>query len=84
MKKQFDAFKQEMDRWVKEYQSDLESVRTLPTSVEENTQNIDHNYEIMQEVRLEIGHLKEEISALRTLQYLSIKAQGQAQKINNQ
>ena len=75
MKKQFELFKTDMDGWVKEIRRDLnDCTRVLPI-VDEHSENIDHNYEMMQEMRAEMRKLKEDLTALRMVQLLHLKSE---------
>lgn len=75
MKKEFQIFKTEMDSWVKQFNNELSGYNSIPNDVEENTENIDHNYELLHELRAEITRLKEEVSALRIVQLLYLKSE---------
>jgi hypothetical protein len=75
MKKEFNSFKGEMDEWVKQFNGELAGYRPALKSVIDNTENIDHNYEILQEMRSEITKLKEELSALRLVQILHLRSE---------
>ena len=74
MKKEFDCFKEDVDFWVKDLSQQLSRLNHLPAMVRDHNQNIDHNYELLQEMRAEMLKLKEEISALRMVQLLHLKA----------
>ena len=73
MKKQFDAFKLDMDGWIKSMNSELGRYRYIPPIIEENDENIDHNYEMLHQLRAEVHKLKEELAAMKLLQLMSIK-----------
>ncbi|MCK5282434.1 MAG: hypothetical protein KAK00_03415 [Nanoarchaeota archaeon] len=75
MKKEFVIFKQEMDVWVKDLSRKLDIYKGTPTMIDENMKNIDHNYELMQGMKTEIDKLRDEISALRMIQILSLKSE---------
>ena len=75
MKKELALFKADMDSWVKEIRRDLNNcTRVLPT-VDEHSENIDYNYELLQEMRAEMNKLKEELTALRLVQLLHLKSE---------
>ena len=73
MNKQFQSFKGEMDGWVKSFNGQLTNLGNFNSIVTDNSENIDHNYELIQEMRSEMRRLKEEISALRMVQLLHLK-----------
>ena len=45
----------------------------LPAVVSENADNIQHNYELIYELKDEIDELKQEINALKLIQIISLK-----------
>ncbi|MBR9700094.1 hypothetical protein GOV09_06560 [Candidatus Woesearchaeota archaeon] len=81
MAAKFESFKADIDGWIKQFNGDLTQLRDVPHVVHEHTDNIDHNYELIQETRAEVKRLKEEISALRMVQLLQLKAELQEKKI---
>ena len=79
-KKEFELFKSDMDNWVKEFRRELNEHSGVIPLVEEHSENIDHNYEILQEMRAEMLKLREELSALRLVQLLHLKSELQKTK----
>ena len=67
------VLKNTMDDWVKDMNSKVSGLHELPQSVLENTDNIQHNYELIQEMRREVDDLKEEIKMLKMMQLLVLK-----------
>ena len=45
----------------------------MPEILNENTDNIQHNYELIYELKDEIEELKQEINALKLIQIISLK-----------
>ena len=74
MKEEFETFKEDIDSWVKDLNSEINNFKHLPHKVEEHNENIDHNYELLQEMGAEINRLREDISALRIVQLLHLKS----------
>ena len=82
MTQDVEILKSEMDAWVKDFRRELDGYSAMPSLVEEHDENIDHNYELIQEMRAEMKKLKEEVSALRLVQLLHLESQVQrTQKI---
>lgn len=75
MKKELSLFKADMDSWVKEMKRDLNDCTSALPIIDEHSENIDHNYEMMQEMRAEMNKLKEEMTALRLVQLLHLKSE---------
>jgi hypothetical protein len=74
MKKDVEILKGEIDSWVKDFNSELQNFKEIPNLVDEHTQNIEHNYELIHELKSEIYRLKEELSALRLIQLMHLEA----------
>jgi hypothetical protein len=72
-KKELSILKSEMDYWVKDFKSQISDMEDLSPMLKEHTSNIDHNYELLQQMRSEINQLKEELAGLRLVQLLHLK-----------
>lgn len=72
-----ESFKTNVDAWIKQIRSEFAEMKGLALSVDEHTENIDHNYELIQELRHEIEGLKSEVKALTILQVARIKEKGE-------
>ena len=70
----FEELKNNMDDWVKEMNSKVSGLSEVPETMIENTSNIQHNYEVISELREEIDELKQEIKLLK-LMHLSVLKQ---------
>jgi len=74
----FEVFMTDVDSWVKKINSDLSDVQVkmldLPTVLEEFEGNINHNYELIHDVKKCIDDLKEEIRELKMMQLISLKS----------
>ena len=68
MEEEFRIFKENMDGWVKDIQKDIKKVDRIYNVTEENVGNIQHNYELIHEVRHEMQDLKQEIKMLKLVQ----------------
>lgn len=73
MQQEFKNFKENMDSWVKDITSDFSKFRPLPGIVSENLDNIQHNYELIFELKAEIEDLRKELESLKLIQLLSLK-----------
>ena len=62
-----------VDSWIKQIRSEFTSLSDLPNLVTESTDNIQHNYELIYELKDEIEELKQEINALKLIQIISLK-----------
>lgn len=61
-------FKENVDSWIKDLSYRLNGIELFPEIVQENTGNIQHNYELIHELRDEIECLKQSINALKIIQ----------------
>lgn len=62
-----------VDAWIKQIRSEFTNFSDLPNVVGESTDNIQHNYELIYELKDEIDELKQEINALKLIQIISLK-----------
>ena len=77
MAQEFEVFRDNVDSWIKQIRREFADFSDLPSVVNENTDNIQHNYELIYELKDEIEELKQEINALKLIQIISLK-----QKVN--
>ena len=68
-----DELKLNMDDWVKDMNSNVSKLKEVPSVMIENTDNIQHNYELVTELRSEIDELKQEIKLLKLMQLVALK-----------
>ncbi len=73
VKLSLDELKQNMDDWVKDMNSKVIELKDIPQTTLENTDNIQHNYEIVTELRTEIDELKQEIKLLKLMHIVALK-----------
>lgn len=57
-KEEFDKFKYNIDLWVKQIRREYSGIVDYGKIVEENVGNIEHNYELILELKEEIDHIK--------------------------
>ena len=68
-----EVFKENVDSWVKQIRREFSEFSDVPAIVQENTDNIQHNYELIYELKDEVEELKQEINALKLIQIVSLK-----------
>lgn len=68
--------KQNMDDWVKDMNYRVCELTEVPKTTLENTNNIQHNYELVAEMRSEMDELKEEIKLLKLMHIVALKEKG--------
>ena len=61
------------DAWIKEIRKELNNFQNISVVVSENTDNIQHNYELIYELKDEIEELKQEINTLKLIQIITLK-----------
>ena len=62
-----------VDSWIKQIRREFTDFSDLPNVVSESTDNIQHNYELIYELKDEMDELKQEINALKLIQIISLK-----------
>ena len=83
MEPEFETFRENVDSWVKQIRREFTEFSDLPQIVSENADNIQHNYELIYELKDQIDELKQELNALKLIQIISLK-QKMNQKIEEQ
>jgi len=73
MDDEMEAFKANVDEWIKEVTGDISELNKLPEIVCENFENTEHNYQLIKELKEEISGLKREIMELKLLQFIAMK-----------
>ena len=68
-------FIENVDSWIKQIRAEFSQITDVSSIVEENVDNIQHNYELIYELKEQIDRLKEEVKALKLMQLLQIKDQ---------
>ncbi len=77
MEQELEIFRDNVDSWIKQIRREFSEFSELPNVVNENADNIQHNYELIYELKDQIEELKQEINALKLIQIISLK-----QKVN--
>lgn len=62
-----------VDSWIKQIRSEFNQLTDVSAIVEENVNNVQHNYELIYELKEQIEELKAEIKALKLMQLLQLK-----------
>ena len=70
---EIDTFRENVDSWVKQIRREFSEFSDLPAIVSEASENIQHNYELIYELKDQIEELKQEINALKLIQIISLK-----------
>ena len=73
MEPELETFRENVDSWIKQIRREFTEFSELPSIVSENADNIQHNYELIYELKDEIEELKQEINALKLIQIISLK-----------
>ncbi len=66
-------FIENVDSWIKQIRSEFGQITDVSSIVEENVDNVQHNYELIYELKEQVDELKAEIKALKLMQLLQIK-----------
>ncbi len=73
MEPELEIFRDNVDSWIKQIRREFSYFVEMPAIVSENADNIQHNYELIYELKDEIDELKQEINALKLIQIISLK-----------
>ena len=73
MKPLTEQYIESIDSWIKQIRNEFSIMTDLPNVIEENTNNIQHNYELILEMKNEIERLREEITTLKFVQLVQLK-----------
>ncbi len=74
------SFTDNVDAWIKQIRREFTNFSDIPSVVNENTDNIQHNYELIYELKDQIEELKQEINALKLIQIISLKKTKEEQR----
>jgi dsDNA-specific endonuclease/ATPase MutS2 len=66
-------FKNDVDAWIKQIRNEVSQLRDIPYILEESNNNIEHNYELVQELRKEVEDLKQELKLMKVMQLMIMK-----------
>jgi hypothetical protein len=72
-KKDIKVFIENIDSWIKSIRSEFSEFQDLPGVVEENVGNVQHNYELIFELKDQVEELKKELQALKVIQLATLK-----------
>ena len=67
-----EIFKENVDNWIKHLSRRMANLEDLPSISKENADNIQHNYELIYELKDQIEELKQEINALKLIQIINL------------
>ena len=74
---ELEIFKDNVDSWIKQIRREFSEFHELPQIVNENAENIQHNYELIYELKDQIEELKQEINALKIIQVINLRQKTQ-------
>ena len=66
-------FKNNVDSWIKQINSDFSKFRHIPKVIDESIDNIQHNYELVRELQQEIEDLRQEIKLMKEVQFALLR-----------
>ena len=73
MEQETQTFIENVDAWIKQIREELSEVTDVSNIVQEHDGNIQHNYELIQELKDEVDILKREFQALKLIQLMNLK-----------
>ena len=66
-------FKASVDSWIKEINGQVSDFKDVPQLLHDNVENIDHNYELIHQLKKEMHFLREEVKTLKLIQTVMLK-----------
>ena len=66
-------FMDNVDSWIKQIRAEFNQITDVSSIVEENVDNVQHNYELIYELKGQVDNLKAELKALKLMQLLQFK-----------
>ena len=72
-KQELVAFKENVDGWIKDINAKFQEIKDIPDAFGESLDNINHNYELIHEVRQSVEQLQNQIQTLKLTQLIMIK-----------
>lgn len=75
MDKETKKFIKEIDIWIKQIRKEFAEFSDVPVVVNDNTDDIRHNYELIYEFKDQITELKQEVNALKLIQIISLRTE---------
>lgn len=73
MTNEIDELKRCVDGWIKYFNQQLSILKNIQSKITESQDNIQHNYELIYEIKDDIEELKQEINALKLIQVIQLK-----------
>lgn len=68
-------FQNDIDAFIKQIRREFSEFSDIPSRVRESEDSIQHNYELIYELKDQIDELNKELSALKLIQIISLKQQ---------
>lgn len=69
----FHTFKENVDAWIKEFNHQMNDVAMMAEAVDENINNTNHNYEVLQKMKKDMEWLQQEVKTVKLMQLLVLK-----------
>ncbi len=66
-------FTENVDSWIKQVRSEVSQITDTSAIVEENSDNVQHNYELIYELKRDMERISDELKALKLMHLLQIK-----------
>lgn len=75
MEPEIKIFMDNVDAWIKQIRKEFTNFSDLPSIVSEATDSIQHNYELILELKDQIEEIKHEVNALKLIHIITLKKQ---------
>lgn len=81
VKAENEIFKDNVDSWIKTTNRRISELEDLPSITSESSENIQHNYELIYELKDQLEELKQELNALKLIQIITLKQKENKEEI---
>ena len=71
--KNFEQYIENIDSWIKQIRTETSKMTDVSEITEENVNNIQHNYELICELKDNIAEIRNELNTLKLIQIAALK-----------
>ena len=73
-------FIKNVDNWIKVIRKETRDIPNMKLGIEENQDNIQHNYELIYELKTQLDDFKDQLTALKLVQIMNLTKDAKKKK----